>query len=102
MIYQSSSSAKADDPVTAGISNRIVTVGVYWLPAVAGMTSHGLGPLVLPPDAPEHRVGGALARFPGATDRAPQGLVRGFAGKEQAVAHRLHQHLAAGLAARRS
>jgi hypothetical protein len=41
MIYQSSSSAKADDPVTAGISNRIVTVGVYWMPAFERVKEKG-------------------------------------------------------------
>src|SRR5215469_16301319 len=36
-----------------------------------------------------HRVGRALARRPGAADRTPQGFVGCFAGKENAVAHRL-------------
>ena len=45
---------------------------------------------------PQRRVGGALARLPGAADRAPQRLVDRLAGKEQPLAHRLHQHLAPG------
>src|SRR5262245_11391294 len=45
-------------------------------------------------DQAYHRIGGALARFPGAADRSPQGLVRRLAGKEYAVVERLHQYLA--------
>ena len=48
----------------------------------------------------QNRVGGALARFPGAADRAPQGLVHGFAGKPDRVLHRLHQDPARALSAR--
>ncbi len=44
-------------------------------------------------------VGGALAAFPGAVDRAPQGFVGGFAGQKQA-ADRLGQDFARRLAAR--
>src|SRR5262245_56381959 len=33
-------------------------------------------------EQPHHRIGGTLARFPGAADRAPQGLVHGLTGEE--------------------
>ena len=35
MIYQSSSSAKADDPVTTGLSDK-TEAGVYWMPRFRG------------------------------------------------------------------
>src|SRR5438034_5748106 len=50
----------------------------------------------------EHRIGGALARFPSTGHRAPERLMRGFARQEDAIAQRLGQHFARGLSARRS
>ena len=66
--------------------------------AAFGLRRRGL---LQPAEPAQHRVGGALARFPGAADRAPQRLVRGFAGEPDGVAHRLHQDAARGLPARR-
>ena len=54
--------------------------------------------LGLAEDAADHHVGRAGAGFPGAADRAPQRLVRGFAGEEHAVADRLHQGARAPIA----
>src|SRR5262245_63730328 len=54
-----------------------------------------------PADELEHRLGGALARFPGAGDGAPERLVRRLAGEEDAAAERLGEDLARGLAAGR-
>src|SRR4029077_11026357 len=49
----------------------------------------------------QHRVSGALAGFPGPVHGAPQRLVRGLTGEEDAAADRLGHDLARGLRARR-
>ena len=77
---------------------RQLTAAPAYLPA-GGAEHAGVGSTPAP--QPQRRIGGALARLPGAADRAPQRLVHRLAGEEQAVAHRLHQHLAPGLAAHR-
>ena len=50
-------------------------------------------------DLPQRLLGGAVARGPGAADRAPQRLVDRFAREPDAVAQRLGEHDARGLAA---
>src|SRR4029077_19223571 len=65
-----------------------------------GVLRAGKDPLAAA-DEFQHRVSGALAGFPGPVHGAPQRLVRGLTGEEDAAADRLRQDLARGLRPRR-